>query len=645
MESFYGGRQGASFIIVKRFDGIDIPTNSAYKYVYYAVNSDGIRYYPFITRNSDNYMSYDWALTELDGSTVDVILEGGVSSTEVLDIVYQEGMRQCFEQGGDSVDIVNYGEYVIIDTVSKENPDNGKVYRRGMNFDYDPITNPLAGAEYIGQIVGPRGDTVDLDITTYLEVISEPLHQAREYTPDPLNGGLVPGANESETTFNDTIRYAWTTLKDEAGNTISYQVGFIFPYLVQHFVSRSRSPYYQIGEGGTPGTPLDPNFELTTRLDDDTHPFFKKWQINIPKGIKGDTLSNVQIYPTAVAEGSTAYGEVDAFGNLSDPQFVLDTDLPIEVDSYWDTYSKDYVTITQNDDTYYCRLQDAINLHYGYLFTWYDSHEDGRDHRWVDIGEYNTIDHIHLSNDGIITVYYTSGETEELSEAIKWIEDVSIQTNDPTDPASAEGSGDQKLRMTFNIEDPLNPGNPLVKVVNNPLNYVIENKISIPTEDYPGVPYGHLLVYYSDPALRNSLSSKWVTYPSDKYPGTVWTEWVDLGYVVGEPGGIHIIGNVTDEDDLYNDGSGHTNPKKPEDIGGDIRFAGWVMTVYDSTSVGTVPIIYAYDYNNSIWYQIGTIDSGVFDPKTIIDASAITAPPPSLQNHGFWLVVNSVKHV
>ena len=76
-------------------------------------------------------------------------------------------MRQCFEKGGDSVNIVNYDEYVIIDTISKDNPENGKVYRRGMNFDYDPINNPLAGAEYIGQIVGPKGSAAEIDIDTY----------------------------------------------------------------------------------------------------------------------------------------------------------------------------------------------------------------------------------------------------------------------------------------------------------------------------------------------------------------------------------------------------------------------------------------------------------------------------------------------
>ena len=48
-------------------------------------------------------------------------------------------------------DIVNYDKYVIFDTLLKNDPDNGKVYRTGMNFDYNAETNPLEVAEYIWQ--------------------------------------------------------------------------------------------------------------------------------------------------------------------------------------------------------------------------------------------------------------------------------------------------------------------------------------------------------------------------------------------------------------------------------------------------------------------------------------------------------------
>ena len=47
MESFYGGRKGISFIIVKQFDGLDIPqpdANGNYTYIgnYYAIESTDV---------------------------------------------------------------------------------------------------------------------------------------------------------------------------------------------------------------------------------------------------------------------------------------------------------------------------------------------------------------------------------------------------------------------------------------------------------------------------------------------------------------------------------------------------------------------------------------------------------------------------
>ena len=47
-----------------------------------------------------------------------------------------------------------YGEYCIIDTPNKFDPDNGKVFRRTLNTAGDPYSGY---AEYVGQIVGPAG--------------------------------------------------------------------------------------------------------------------------------------------------------------------------------------------------------------------------------------------------------------------------------------------------------------------------------------------------------------------------------------------------------------------------------------------------------------------------------------------------------
>ena len=97
--SFYGGRRGASFVIVKKYNSIK----------------------------------------------------------EMVDL---------FKQGG-NYKTVNYDEYVLIDTVSKNDADNGKIYRRGYEY-----TNNLGGAVFVGQIVGPAGMAPHTELKTINEVKS-----------------------------------------------------------------------------------------------------------------------------------------------------------------------------------------------------------------------------------------------------------------------------------------------------------------------------------------------------------------------------------------------------------------------------------------------------------------------------------------
>ena len=69
---------------------------------------------------------------------------------------------------------VNFDEYVLINTINKNNPENGQIFRRGYDYNsnrtitsFHPSkdnSNPYAtaeieanGAVYIGTIVGPAG--------------------------------------------------------------------------------------------------------------------------------------------------------------------------------------------------------------------------------------------------------------------------------------------------------------------------------------------------------------------------------------------------------------------------------------------------------------------------------------------------------
>lgn len=164
MESFYGGRQGAPFVIVKRFDGIDIPENSKYKYKNLAYDYTLEKYIidssqNFIFQNIQNYSQYNWKKTQCNGQLLNCVIETtSIYTTKNIKIEYQEGLKQCFIKQTASLNEVNYGEYVIIDnSETDEDVDfphafHGNIYQR--NFDYDE-TN--FGAKYIGNISGPKG--------------------------------------------------------------------------------------------------------------------------------------------------------------------------------------------------------------------------------------------------------------------------------------------------------------------------------------------------------------------------------------------------------------------------------------------------------------------------------------------------------
>lgn len=280
MSSFYGGRQGNSIVIAKRFDGIDIP-QVAGSYVYtrglYAVDENGNFIVTtnsslsgavgvgeattsggytrsttnfLIKKNKDNYLGAEipnfayWGGHDNDGSLI------AADQTYVFYPELAQGMVQFFKQGARTASEVNYGAYVIIDTIlnmnSYNDPDNGKVYRRGMDIN---STDGLAGAEYIGQIIGPQGESPEFDIEPYNNVIAMSPHSERSY--NYVNDSIVPGSYTIGQTrfYEDEIQYAWATIRDAFGNVTGCKLGFRMPTVIQDYEARSLSPYNQRAVG------------------------------------------------------------------------------------------------------------------------------------------------------------------------------------------------------------------------------------------------------------------------------------------------------------------------------------------------------------------------------------------------------------
>ncbi|MGN0992860.1 MAG: hypothetical protein ACI4PE_02970 [Bacilli bacterium] len=233
--SFYGGRRGASFVIVKRYKTIKAPAE------------DNLGFNKIIRQ--------DLQLPE----------DAEISSENRNKWLAENCMVYCFSQAG-GYKTVNYDEYVLIDTYNKNDIDNGKVYRRGYEYN-----NDMGGAVYIGQIVGPAGMAPHTELENYdtiqkmttedglvipndgTTIEDGELNQYRktQATLDILSaeegsGDLLPGQyyENGEEKFNDTIEYIACSIRDFESHESTVHIGFKIPYHVPQYTAESVSPYY-----------------------------------------------------------------------------------------------------------------------------------------------------------------------------------------------------------------------------------------------------------------------------------------------------------------------------------------------------------------------------------------------------------------
>lgn len=267
---------------------------------------------------------------------------------------------------------MHYDEHVMINTVNKNDPDNGKVYRRGYDF-----TNTMGGAEYIGTIVGPAGKAPMLKMTTVADVKSK--HASEGYDErfssgeySPTGGNLVPGKTGSGT-FNDAITWACCSIRNENDEDATAYIGFTFPYTVIDYETSQIEPYVAGRYADT---------SSATRVDDGKHPFFEKWCINVPKGVKGNAFMNLKV--------EAASTDVQEYPG-------------------------------QADDINHGR---AI-LAYDYYN--YDDYQNGAPVRLY-LGDYNMIDNVSMDDEGTITIDYSHDDDSVWTKKIKWVKSVALNT-------------------------------------------------------------------------------------------------------------------------------------------------------------------------------------------------------------------------
>lgn len=497
-------------------------------------------------------------------------------------------MVEAFKKG-DSYLNVNYNEYVIIDTPNKNDPNNGKVYRRG--YDYN---NDLGGAIYIGQIVGPSGAAPALtlnnyqDINNYINSLTEEEKKQKfvsigEMTID--NSSLIPG-KDLIGNFNDSISWASYVILDENNNQATVSLGFKIPYLSLDLSAESVSPY---------------TAAMAVKEDDGTHPFYSQYKIFIPKGIKGQSFSNLRI--------------VEASQELVLANYTIkDSDIGKQILVYeeWD----------------------------------YSESETGKSKLYY-LGTYNQIKNIQLEKDGTLRFSFTGMEDQIFQNAIKSIKkisfsknsgDISITYNDDSieiienafvypikisfDGGEVEGEGTQKIITKYSDGDSQSS--------DQAINYIMKTAV---TPDY------HLLFLYSDPERRRQVIQN-----KKNYTWNSRDDWEDMG-VIKQNGGILIGLNFNVED----------YPTQLNSIENCISFLNqrFPKGIIDGENNGKLVTIgelnknksfYAFNYTVSSeankdylgWYYLGTFGN----PSFVIgpDTEETREQAASLETNGIWFV-------
>ena len=318
-------------------------------------------------------------------------------------------MVAAFSQGGD-YKTVNYDEYVLIDTENKNNPDNGKIYRRGYEYN-----NSMGGAIYEGQIVGPAGLAPHTEMHTIDEV--EQIQEREEFTYrrgsgeySPVGGNIIPGKYVEPGTgiikYNDKFSWAYCSVRDMNSHESTAHIGFKFPYTVIDYTTTSVSTYENGNYADT---------SAATRTDDGFHPFYEKWNISIPKGVKGDAFKNFRVM---IADNT--------------------------IESY--TGQADDITNHRQVLVYDYYIYD--NKEVGEVKTYY-------------VGDYNKISNITVSATGLVTIEYTHDDNDTYQLRIPT--SVSINTG------STEGTGTQKVVITYANGD--------TEEIGQPLNYIMATAI------------------------------------------------------------------------------------------------------------------------------------------------------------------------
>lgn len=635
-------------------------------------------------------------------------------------------MTSAFK-AGDSYSKVAYGEYVIIDTPSKSNPQNGLLFRRDFYYNDPPRDLPLksdseykdsstgaflkdkfykdfrealistgvgAGALYVGQIVGPQGQMTDLEITTW-DTLANAISSTEGYGN---TGSVVLTSTRSGKIFDD-IKSGYANIVNTQGDVTGCYISFDFPNMILEFQGKEIEDYWtETGYNSTSidGTPTTVTFSadttavLTTanliQLDPKTgasanHPFYYKFNVGVPKGKSGTSISSVYIstnnsgdevlkydyvsYASSIA-GDTTIGnqigewrvieKIDPITGRKYTTLATQTALTYNVGDVYTDGMNNFVCITSGEvpTTATMITSTVIGAEFEYGNSkWRTVSLPDNNITQLDVdytaGKNDKIgirnlDYITFADNGDFYATYVEGTSSDVINTssvllghTKQIKDIKI-----TNAAASSYNYSETENLQINYKDNTQYTSPAI-------NRVLDIKS-----------FGdHIGVLYSNPDVRANISttykikSNWTDAVSGStYPDM---EYLDLGKLNGE----YHVGSQYTKAQLSTGTSLGLNGFPSSSLQ-----YGWMITVMEeSVSQGSTALIralYAFDeerknnglepYNIgtetnpiwSYWRKVTSFDKADVEPESSLYVSISSAEANNvLQKNGYWFVVTS----